>query len=71
MNISDRTRGLYRKYSVQRLRDPEGKHDNCWYFVLDPTHDPIARVALNAYADEAGRRGFHALATDLRTRTVD
>jgi hypothetical protein len=62
----DKDRGVYAKYEVRRRNDPNGKHDDCWYFVLDPTHDPIARVALEAYADEAERRGFEALAADLR-----
>jgi hypothetical protein len=44
--------GLYRKYNVSRVdRDPDGKHKDCFYFVLDPAHDPIAREALTLYAN--------------------
>lgn len=64
----DEVRGLYTKYEVARLNDPDGKHDSCWFFVLDPQHDPIARAALAAYADEADRRGFSVLANGLRRR---
>lgn len=66
--MSDLTRGLYPKYDVKRLHDSVGKHDACWFFVLDPEHDPIARVALAAYADEARRQGYTALADDLEAK---
>lgn len=42
--------GLERRYTVRKINDPEGKHDACRYFVLDPQHDPIAREALRHYA---------------------
>jgi len=60
----DKYRGLYGKYRVERVSDPTGKHDNCWYFVLDPEHDPYALVALRAYAD-ACREEYPTLAHDL------
>jgi hypothetical protein len=60
----DSTRGLYSKYQVERLSDPEGKHEDCWYFVLDPAHDPHALVALRAYAESA-RTEYPTLAADL------
>lgn len=46
--------GLYRKYSVKRVdgRDlPGGDKEKARYFVLDYVHDPYARYALAAYAD--------------------
>lgn len=43
---------LYPKYSVTKNYDIEGKHIACDYFVLDLTHDTVARVALMAYAKE-------------------
>lgn len=46
----DRYEGIYRKYNVKRLADPCGKHDDCFYFVLDPKHDKFAVTALRAYA---------------------
>lgn len=58
-------KGLLHKYDVQRRNDPDGKHDDCRYFVLDPQHDPLARFALAVYADRARAAGYDALATDL------
>ena len=42
-----------------------GKHDDCRYFVLDPTHDPVARSALISYAHKAQIAGHPELAADL------
>jgi hypothetical protein len=46
--------GLINKYHVSRVdgRDvrPGDKHYRCQYFVLDLTHDPIARFAAHTYA---------------------
>lgn len=61
----EREQGLLHKYDARRVSDPEGKHDDCRYFVLDPQHDPIAREALRFYARRAGSEGYHALASDL------
>lgn len=41
---------LGEKYSVTRLKDAEGKHADCRYFVLDPQHDHLARKVLYDYA---------------------
>lgn len=60
----DTGRGLYRKYDVRRLNDPEGKHTQCNYFVLDLDHDPYAKVALRAYAVSC-RQKFPQLSDDL------
>lgn len=51
-----RYEGIYPrgKYDVRRKSDPEGKHDNCWFFVLDIKHDPHAVTALTAYAESCG-----------------
>jgi hypothetical protein len=62
--MTDETRGVYRKYRVERLNDPTGKHDECAYFVLDITHDRHARNALCAYANSC-RVEFPQLAADL------
>ena len=49
--MTDQERGLYNKYYVERTDgDPEGKHKNCKYFVLDLNHDDHAIRALRAYA---------------------
>lgn len=70
--MSDEKRGLYRKYKVERVdgsSKPEGKHEDCQYFVLDMEHDPHARVALRAYADSC-KKDFPGLAKDLRKVTT-
>lgn len=69
--------GLQERYRVEKVHDPKGKHRGCRYFVLDPQHDPLARIALAAYADAAARsvvneghfrrRVYRALAGDLRS----
>jgi len=64
------TRGLHGKFIVRRTdgRDePGGKHDGCFYFVLDLTHDEAARSILPALADAYDAHGRHELASDLRT----
>lgn len=62
--MSDQDRGLYGKYKVERLNDETGKHDQCWFFVLDPIHDKFANQALMAYA-MACREEYPQLAGDL------
>ena len=47
----DRNKGVYKKYVVQRINDEKGKHNDCFFFVLDPQHDPHARAAMRAYAE--------------------
>lgn len=64
---SDEARGLYKKYVVRRVNDPEEKHDGCEYFVLDLDHDPFSAPALRAYAD-ACERLYPKLAADLRAK---
>ena len=55
--------GLYKKFEVKRLvgEDKPGEE----YFVLSPSHDPIARFALTCYAKRCREEGLHALAVDL------
>jgi len=60
----DQKRGLYRKWSVERLDDVEGKHDNCVLFVLDINHDPYAIAALAEYISTCKDK-FPKLAKDL------
>ena len=61
----DTKRGLYQKYDVRRLHDPNGKHVACRYYVLDLDHDGFAGPALRAYAD-ACETTYPSLAADLR-----
>lgn len=67
--MGDKTKGLYRKFSVHRTDDPAGlgKHSDCDYFVLDMTHDVFAPAALRAYAD-ACEAEYPLLAADLREK---
>ena len=62
--MSDKDRGLYGKYEVKRIGDYARKHEQCWYFVLDPTHDKYAAQALMAYA-MACKEEYPLLANDL------
>ena len=59
--------GLYNKFKVVRTDGSSaqgGRHESCYYFVLDINHDPFARVALQAYLT-ACRYAYPALADDL------
>jgi len=74
--MEDPTKGLLRnqaghpgKFIVKRTDGrggPGDKHDGCEYFVLDLTHDPHARVAARACAENCEAAGFDLLAEDLR-----
>ena len=64
--MNDKTRGLYRKYKVDRLDDVDGKHNNCQYFVLDLDHDPHALPAIKAYIESCGEE-YPILADDLQS----
>lgn len=59
--------GIIPKYTVKKNHDPEGKHDSCFVFVLDPEHDPFARAALATYA-QACNSTYPRLAMDLRAK---
>ncbi len=63
--------GVIEKYTVRRNNDPGGKHDDCWYFVLDIQHDPHAQKALLAYADAAATEGYQQLRDDLYLRVME
>lgn len=65
--MNDDSRGLYRKYKIERTDGssaPGGKHENCAYFVLDIQHDEFSEPALRAYA-KACRERFPDLADDI------
>lgn len=70
--MDDKTRGLYNKFTVTRTDGTSArgqKHDGCQYLVLDVTHDPFAKAALEAYAD-ACAEDYPLLSEDVR-RLVD
>jgi hypothetical protein len=69
--MTEQIAGLEHRYNVERVNDPNGKHAGCRYFVLDPQHDQIARVALMAYSNVARGRGLVALADDLQRLVKD
>lgn len=67
--MDDKEQGLYHKFEVARTdgsSGPGGKHEQCYYFVLDVDHDPYARPALLAYAD-ACEDEYPMLSSDLRS----
>jgi len=69
---NDTKRGLYGKYYVERADGgsrPGKKHNGCFYFVLDTTHDKYAKPALKAYA-EACEVEYPELAKDIRKLIV-
>ena len=78
--MGDRTRGLYDKFTVERVDGsdawegirggPPLKHHGCEYFVLDLDHDPHAKPALIAYALSAEADGYAKLAADLRAKAA-
>ena len=68
--VSDRERGLYDKFRLERLDGKSAageKHDGCEYFVLDLTHDPHAIDALIAYAESCAE-GYPVLSSDLNRK---
>lgn len=68
--MGDRNRGIFHKFNVARTdgsSEPGGKHESCFYFVLDCDHDPHAIPAILAYAESCERDGYEELAADLRT----
>lgn len=65
----DAKRGLFdNKYRVERV-DPTGKHQHCFYFVLDTTHDKFWIPAMTAYAN-ACESEYPLLARDIRERLL-
>jgi hypothetical protein len=56
--------GLEYRYDVKKVNDPDGKHDDCRYFVLDPAHDRAAWLALEEYAWTV-RKSHPELSKDL------
>jgi hypothetical protein len=66
----DKTRGLYRRYRVERTDGSSaagGKHEHCDYFVLDLSHDRFALNALIAY-ESVCRDDYPELARDLQEK---
>ncbi|KKL03561.1 hypothetical protein LCGC14_2624930 [marine sediment metagenome] len=55
--------GLYQKFNVDRIVGDDKPGEE--FFVLSPTHDPIARSALKVYAAECRAVGLTDLANDL------
>lgn len=71
--MSDKETGLFQKFIVQRTDGEDhvtGKHPHCDLFVLDLTHDPLARKALHTYINAAMAAGYVPLAHDLADKLV-
>ena len=66
----DKKKGLYQKYYVERKNDATGKHNQCFFFVLDLTHDAHAIPALIAYI-ESCKEDYPILAEDLREKLLE
>ncbi len=64
INDPDSSKGLYRKFRVERLH-PSKRHDKCRYFVLDIDHDGFAPQPLKEYAD-ACQEEYPLLSKDIR-----
>ena len=60
--MSDKDNGLYKKYDVKKLSNPN-KFVDCMVLEFD---DPVARVGLAAYAEAAHNAGYKTLAADIR-----
>lgn len=59
--------GLYHKFITKRVDGtdaPGGKHDKCFYSVIDATHDPHAKPTLLAYA-KACKKSLPVLSFEL------
>ncbi len=69
MSEEDKKLGLYPKYKVERIKDPDGKHDLCFFFVLDLDHDPFAFPALAAYIEHC-QKEYPVLAAELALQIV-
>lgn len=69
--MDEQRAGVIEKYTVKRNGDTSGKHDVCWFFVLDIKHDPLAETALIAYAEAAKAAGYQALRDDLYDRVME
>lgn len=61
--------GLEQRYRVERINDRDKKHKDCWFFVLDPAHDPAALIALESYA-RAVRQSNPELCYDLMSKVA-
>jgi hypothetical protein len=68
--MSDKEKGLYGKYFVERKEDVKGKHRDCEFFVLDLNHDVFAPAALEAYATACHKK-YPKLAGDLLVKALE
>lgn len=67
--MGDKSTGLRQKYHVEKIVESGNglgyQPVNGQVFVLKPDTDPIAKIALKAYAEEAAKRGYEPLAEDI------
>jgi hypothetical protein len=63
MKPTDPRPGLYQKFDVRRIHGQNKPGEQ--FFVLAPTHDPMAREALRRYLDLCRENGLTELADDL------
>ena len=62
-NLTTPKPGLYQKFDVKRIVGEDKPNEE--YFVLSPTHDPLARKALEYYANLCSGVGLKELAEGI------
>lgn len=67
MSERNKSKGLLEKYKVERT---DGKPLKGGAIVLE-WGDPNARVAIEAFAAQVDKAGYHLLAIDLRQRLME
>ena len=68
--MGDKDRGIYHKFNVTRTdgsSEKGGKHEGCFYFVLDWDHDKHAAPAMIAYAESCAEE-YPELSADILSR---
>lgn len=65
--MSDKNKGLYHKYNVTKLSNPN-KVVDCIVLEFD---DPIARIGIEAWAVAMEEAGYDALASDVADKLVE
>jgi hypothetical protein len=59
--LSEKEKGLYSKYYVKKISNPDKKID-CIVLEFD---DPIGRVGIKAWANECEKQGYLNLSKDI------
>jgi len=65
--VSEKQKGLYQKFAVQKLTNP-GKKLDCLVLEFD---DPVSRIGILAFANAAADAGYDELALDIFRKLED